>query len=55
MPAHRYHAVLPLVSNGKLTPGKMVTREVSLSEVNGIFEEMSSFTNTGTYVVTKFG
>lgn len=54
MPAYRFNSLLPLVINGKLTPGKMVTREVSLSEVNGIFEDMSSFKTTGTFVVTKF-
>jgi D-arabinose 1-dehydrogenase-like Zn-dependent alcohol dehydrogenase len=54
MPSYRFDAMLPLVANGKLTPGKMVTREVSLSDVNGIFEDMDSFKNTGTFVVTKF-
>ncbi|MCQ6279504.1 zinc-binding dehydrogenase [Bacillus sp. EB600] len=54
MPAHRFNAMLPLVAQGRLTPGKMVNREISLSEVNSIFEGMSNFTNTGTFVVTKY-
>jgi D-arabinose 1-dehydrogenase-like Zn-dependent alcohol dehydrogenase len=54
MPAHRFHSMLPLVANGRLNPGRMVTREVSLSEVNAIFEDMSNFATTGTFVVTKF-
>ncbi|MCM3081599.1 zinc-dependent alcohol dehydrogenase family protein [Brevibacillus invocatus] len=54
MPAHRFGSLLPLVATGKLTPGKMVNREISLSEVSGIFEAMSNYTTTGTFVVTKF-
>jgi D-arabinose 1-dehydrogenase-like Zn-dependent alcohol dehydrogenase len=54
MPAFRYNHLLPLVAQGRLTPGKMVTREISLSEVNSIFEGMSNFTTKGTFVVTQF-
>ncbi|MDF2680434.1 MAG: alcohol dehydrogenase [Brevibacillus sp.] len=54
MPAHRFGSLLPLVTTGRLTPGKMVTREIALSEVNDIFAAMSSYSNTGTFVVTKF-
>lgn len=54
MPAHRFGAMLPLVTTGRLSPGKMVTREIALSEVNDIFTGMSSYSNTGTFVVTKF-
>jgi D-arabinose 1-dehydrogenase-like Zn-dependent alcohol dehydrogenase len=54
MPAHRFKSMLPLVAQGRLNPGRMVNREVSLSEVNSIFEDMSNFATTGTFVVTKF-
>lgn len=54
MSPHRYAAMIPMVAKGRLTPGKMVTSEISLSEVNGVFERMSSSANTGTFIVTKF-
>lgn len=54
MPPHRYASMLPLVVAHKLSPGKMVTREISLSEVEGIFRDMTRSTNTGTFVVTQF-
>jgi D-arabinose 1-dehydrogenase-like Zn-dependent alcohol dehydrogenase len=54
MPVHRFSSLLPLVSTGSLTPGKMINREVSLSEVNDIFIGMSNYAHTGTFVVTKF-
>jgi Zn-dependent alcohol dehydrogenases len=54
MPVHRFKDLLPLVEQGRLTPGKMVNREISLSEVNSIFEGMSNFSIKGTFVVTKF-
>lgn len=54
MQAHRYGAMLPLVVQGRLSPQVMVNREISLSEVQGIFEDMTRNANTGTFVVTKF-
>jgi D-arabinose 1-dehydrogenase-like Zn-dependent alcohol dehydrogenase len=54
MQSHRYSAMLPLVAQGRLTPGKMVNREVSLSEVGQIFEDMTRFANPGIFVVTRF-
>lgn len=54
MPTHRYNYLLPLVASGRVNPGLMVTKEVALSDVNDVFEEMSSYSHTGTYVVTKF-
>lgn len=54
MPAHRYKYMLPLVASGRFKPGQMVTKEISLSEVNEVFEGMSNYTHTGTFVVTKF-
>lgn len=54
MPAHRFSALLPLVADGTLTPGRMVTRTVALSEVAGIFEGMKTYSHSGTYVVTEF-
>lgn len=54
MAPHRYAAMIPLVANGRLTPGKLVTREIGLSEVPDVFEQMSRSAVTGTYVVTDF-
>ncbi|MFF0826486.1 hypothetical protein ACFYU8_03170 [Brevibacillus sp. NPDC003359] len=54
MPVHGYSSLLSFVLQGKLAPSKMVNREVSLSEVNDIFEGMTQNTLTGTFVVTKF-
>jgi alcohol dehydrogenase len=54
MPAHRYDAMVPLVATGRLTPGKMVTGEISLNQVANVMEDMTQSRNVGTYVVTKF-
>ena len=54
MAPHRYSSMVPLVANGRLTPGKMVSGEVGLSQVQGIFEAMTRSDVTGTYVVTDF-
>jgi D-arabinose 1-dehydrogenase-like Zn-dependent alcohol dehydrogenase len=54
MATHRFDSMLPMVANGQLTPGKMVNREVSLSEVTSVFESMTKSENTGTFIVTQF-
>lgn len=54
MPAHRATAMLPMIVQGKLSPGKLINREIGLAEVGSIFESMSKSTNTGAYVVTAF-
>jgi D-arabinose 1-dehydrogenase-like Zn-dependent alcohol dehydrogenase len=54
MATHRFDSMLPMIVNKQLTPGKLVSGEISLSEVQSIFEGMSKATVTGTYVVTKF-
>ena len=54
IPAGRFTSLLEQVALGNLKPGKMVTRNIKLSEVEGIFEDMSNFATKGTFVVTDF-
>jgi D-arabinose 1-dehydrogenase-like Zn-dependent alcohol dehydrogenase len=54
MATHRFASMLPMVADGRLSPGKMLNREISLSEVSSIFEAMTISANTGTFVITKF-
>lgn len=54
MPISGFPRLLSLVEQGHLQPGKMVTAEISLSEVPTIFDKMSRFETKGTYVVTDF-
>lgn len=54
MAPHRFESMVPLIAQGKLAPGRMVTGEISLSEVEGVFERMTRSAATGTFVVTKF-
>lgn len=54
MPIHEFKGMLAVVASGKLTPGKMFSGEVSLSEVVSIFKKMDTNSITGTYVVTDF-
>jgi propanol-preferring alcohol dehydrogenase len=53
MASHRFTSMISLVTRGSLTPGKMVTKEISLSEVGSVFDGMTKYTNTGTFIVTK--
>lgn len=54
MPSHRFDAMLPMIVKKQLQPGKLVTREIALEEVQSIFEGMSNATVNGAFVVTQF-
>jgi propanol-preferring alcohol dehydrogenase len=54
MAPHRYASMIPMIVNKQLTPGKMVSGEISLSQVESIFEGMTKSATTGTFVVTQF-
>ncbi len=54
MPSHRFDAMVPLVASGRLAPGKLMAGEIRLSEVAGVFDQMTRSAVTGTLVVTDF-
>jgi D-arabinose 1-dehydrogenase-like Zn-dependent alcohol dehydrogenase len=53
MAAHRFSQMLPMIVQGRLTPARLINREVRLSEVGAIFESMTVSTNSGAFVVTR--
>ena len=54
MPIHEFKSMLTVVASGKLTPSKMLSGEVCLSDVVSIFKKMNTNSVIGTYVVTDF-
>ncbi|MFC5971850.1 zinc-dependent alcohol dehydrogenase family protein [Halomarina salina] len=54
MPPTRYDEVLSLVAGGRLDPGALVSREVSLGEVPERLAAMTDFETVGVEVVTEF-
>ncbi|MBT8397787.1 MAG: alcohol dehydrogenase catalytic domain-containing protein [Gemmatimonadetes bacterium] len=54
MQARCYPEMLRMVESGKISPSSLVTQEVSLEGVNGVFEEMTNFNTLG-YSVVKMG
>jgi len=54
MPVSRYEELFHLVESGKVDPGKLVTREVSLEAVSDRLAAMSDYDTTGMEVVTRF-
>jgi len=54
MQAHRYPAMLQMVENGKLNPGKLVTKRISLEEAPQAFADMTEFNNVGVTVVDRW-
>ena len=54
MAPHRFESMVPLVSQKKLQPGRMVNREIALDEVEAIFQDMTRSANVGTFVVTRY-
>jgi alcohol dehydrogenase len=52
--AFRYPALLSMIREGKLTPGKLVRKTISLEESLAELIKMDTFTNTGITVINKF-
>jgi alcohol dehydrogenase len=54
MQAHRYGAMLALIEAGRLAPGKLVGRRISLEESIAALTSMDRFEGAGVTVVTSF-
>ncbi|SFQ04651.1 zinc-dependent alcohol dehydrogenase family protein [Ralstonia sp. NFACC01] len=54
MQAHRYGPMLDMIRAGKLQPGRMVRREISLSASIEALTNMNRFEGTGVTVITDF-
>jgi D-arabinose 1-dehydrogenase-like Zn-dependent alcohol dehydrogenase len=53
-PHPKYAELLTLVAKEKLKPARLVTRELSLDEVNDTLERMTRFDTVGFEVITRF-
>jgi len=54
MQAHRYGAMLDMISSGKLDPSKLVGDQISLAEAPDALINMDKFQSVGATVVTQF-
>jgi alcohol dehydrogenase len=54
MQAHRYDNMLSMVSSGKLAPGRLIGKQISLSESITALMNMNKFEGTGVTVITDF-
>jgi len=53
--AHRYPAILKMISDGLIQPGKLVSRTVSLEQAARELVRLDRFNDTGITVITEFG
>lgn len=53
-PQAGYHDLLGLVARGKLNPTKLVSREVRLSDVGSVLDDMDNFRTQGYVIITDF-
>jgi D-arabinose 1-dehydrogenase-like Zn-dependent alcohol dehydrogenase len=54
MQPHRYKDLLAMVESGKLHPEKLISKTISLEEVNGVLESMSQYGTLGSVVINRF-
>ncbi|MGG1674356.1 zinc-binding dehydrogenase [Neobacillus sp. NRS-1170] len=54
MPLPEYPAMLQMVENGRLSPGKLVTKKISLDEINIALEDMNNYAGVGVTVINQF-
>ncbi|MDQ0155045.1 zinc-dependent alcohol dehydrogenase family protein [Robertmurraya andreesenii] len=53
-PRTEYDGLLALIAQGKLNPRSLVSKEVSLDDVNDVLNDMTNFRTYGFNVITKF-
>ena len=54
MQAHRYPEMLELIKNGKLNPGKLIEKTITLEEARLALPKMDRFENKGIVVIDSF-
>jgi threonine dehydrogenase-like Zn-dependent dehydrogenase len=54
MQAPRFGAMLNMVEQGKLAPGKLVNKRISLEEVSGVLENMDKYGTVGVVVINRY-
>ncbi len=54
MQAHRYGAMLAMIESGKLNPGKLIGKTISLEQSTEALMNLDKFEVTGVTVITKF-
>lgn len=54
MQAHRYGAMLDMITSGRLEPAKLVGREISLDDAPAALTQMDAFVGAGATVITAF-
>ena len=50
----RYNSMLKMIENGKLNPGKLISRTVSLEEAGDVIAGMTGYATLGSVVVDRF-
>ena len=53
MQAHRYPEMMEMIIDGRLDPGRLVTRRIRLSEVIEALPEMDSMQRPGVTVIDR--
>jgi alcohol dehydrogenase len=53
MQAHRYPEMIAMIADGRLDPGRLVTRTIPLSEVTEALPEMGSMSRSGVTVIDR--
>ena len=53
-PRWAYDSLLTLVSERRLQPKKLVSREVSLGQVDSVLHDMDTFKTSGYVIITDF-
>lgn len=54
MPLPRYTSMLKMIENGKLNPGKLISRTVPLEEAGDVIAGMTKYATLGSVVVDRF-
>jgi hypothetical protein len=54
MQAHEYGPMLEMITTGKLQPGKLISKTVTLEESLAVLESLVEYSTTGVIVIDRF-
>ncbi len=54
IPMPEFSTMLQLVEKGRLSPGKLVTKTISLKDIDGVLEDMNTYSGIGVKIIDKF-
>ena len=54
LPANRFPALFEMIAAGRLDPGRLIGKRISLEKASGVFELMDDYADVGVTLIDRF-